>query len=349
MRAGPTLGVAARLFLRAPRPLLRAIAGPPRRSDLGEELDLGTQVMLAMMERLGMPTTDQLDVTEARAEFEADMAMIAPHPLTVGRMEGRFVATDTGPIPLRVYWPRKRRSGLPMLVYYHGGGFVTGSLDTHDSVCGRFCLGADCIVVSVDYRLAPEHIFPAAVEDAERALAWTFEHAAELGGDAERVAVGGDSAGGNLSAVVSRRARDSGGRRPCFQLLVYPATDLTCAMPSHRSLGQGYFLTNETIDWYLSRYAPDPATHRHPDASPLFANDLSGLPPALMVTTGFDPLRDEGARYFERLREAGVHAERQHEAGLVHGFLNMAPMVGAASAAFDRIVGTTRRALHADP
>jgi acetyl esterase len=216
------------------------------------------------------------------------------------------------------------------LVWFHGGGFVLGSIESHDGLCRALAAQAGVVVVSIDYRLAPEHRFPAGVEDAIAATRWVLDLSEELGIDPHALAVGGDSAGGNLAAVVAQSLR--GGSPPlAFQLLVYPATDATCREPSHRLFQDGFVLTERDIAWFLEQYLPDPRLASDPRVSPLFAEDLTGLPPALVVTAGFDPLRDEGRRYAERMRQSGVTVEHIGSEGSLHGFLNTAGAVREAS------------------
>ena len=219
---------------------------------------------------------------------------------------------------MRLFEPRSARAPRPVLVYFHGGGFVVGSLASYDGVCRKLARDADAIVVSVDYRLAPEHKFPAGIEDGVAAARWVLAHAASLGGNPRAVALGGDSAGGNLTAVVAQALRKDAAR-PVFQLLVYPAVDLTCSMPSHRLFREGYLLTEKSIAWYLDNYLNDAREKKDPCASPLFATDLSGLPPALVLTAGFDPLRDEGKAYAEKMQAAGVEVRHQCVAGGIQG------------------------------
>jgi len=340
------LGIAARGMLALPPPVLSRLAGPEKRNDRGARLDRQTQALLALGERLGLPHTHELSVEEARAETLRKARVVSRHPVELPRVENRFFPGPDGPVPLRIYAPRTGGDPLPVLTYFHGGGFVTGSPDSHDAACRETARAADCLVVSVDYRLAPEHRFPAAVEDAVAAFEWVAGHAAELGGDPGRIAVGGDSAGGNLATVLSIAARDAGGPQPLFQVLVYPATDMTRSFPSHRLFQTGYFLEEETITWFLDRYLRDASDERDPRASPYFAEDLRDLPPALVVTAGFDPLRDEGEAYAARLREAGVPVDERCEGDLVHGFFNMGSVSRAAATANADIHRAVRHALH---
>jgi acetyl esterase len=210
-----------------------------------------------------------------------------------------------------------------VLVYFHGGGWVVGTLDTHDTCCRALAVGAGCAVVSVDYRLAPEHKFPAAAEDAYAATCWVAEKGESLGVDPARIAVGGDSAGGNLATVVCLMARDRRGPELCHQLLVYPVTNYSFDTPSYRENADGYYLTHEKMVYFWNQYLPDEASGRNPYASPLQAPDLGDLPPALIITAGYDPLRDEGEAYANRLRSAGVTVRLSCYESMIHGFLIM--------------------------
>jgi acetyl esterase len=223
---------------------------------------------------------------------------------------------------VRIYWPSET-PGLPILVYFHGGGWVLCNLDTHDETCRSLAKQASCIVVSVDYRLAPEHRFPAAVEDCHAATKWVAENARSLGGDASRLAIGGDSAGGNLTASVALLARERGGPSLAHQLMIYPVTDARFDTQSYRDNGEGMFLTTNAMRWFWEQYLPTPADGANPHASPLRAEDLRGLPPATVITAEMDPLRDEGEAYGRRLGEAGVPVEVRRYDGVIHGFFGM--------------------------
>jgi acetyl esterase len=220
-----------------------------------------------------------------------------------------------------------------LLVYFHGGGWVLGGIETHDGVCRELANAAGCVVVSVDYRLAPEHKFPAAVEDCYAATQWAAAHAGDLGADARRLAVGGDSAGGNLAAVVSQMAPDRGGPPIVFELLVYPVTTAAFDTPSYRDNAEGYLLTAGDMRWFWNHYLNGPADADNPYASPLRATRLAGLPPALVITAEFDPLRDEGEQYAQRLEEAGVPTRLIRYDGMIHGFFGMSHMMDKAKAA----------------
>lgn len=270
--------------------------------------------------RAGFPDLGGSVTDAPRARELVAAAAREPVRAPLARVEDRLVpGADGGKLPARIYWPRDR-PGQALVVYFHGGGWVLGGLDGHDATARALASGAGTIVVSVDYRLAPEHRFPAAAEDAYAATAWAAENAVELGGDPERLAVAGDSAGGNLAAVAALLAVERGGPEPAFQLLVYPVTDHDFDTESYADSDVDCLLTRQHMIWFWEQYAPDPAQRDDPRASPLRARDLSGLPPAHVVTAGRDPLRTEGRRYAERLRAAGVPTSTQHCPGLPHGF-----------------------------
>jgi acetyl esterase len=283
-----------------------------------------------------MPKTWELPPEAARRQMRKDAPLVAPTSRPLARVEDRSVPGPAGSIAVRVYVPEARAQPLPMLVFLHGGGFVIGDLDTHDALCRRIADVSRCIVVAVDYRLAPEHRYPAAVDDAEAAFSFVRANAESFGGDPLRVGIGGDSAGGNLSAVVSRRLRDRGAPLPKAQLLVYPATDLTMSRPSIQTFARGFFLERATMDYFIGHYlASREQEARESDASPLFTEDLRGLPPAIVRTAGFDPLRDEGDELAARLRDAGVHVDHECHETLVHGFASMGGASRPSLAALD--------------
>nr|WP_305882598.1 alpha/beta hydrolase [Haloplanus ruber] len=235
------------------------------------------------------------------------------------------------PIAIRTYTP-PGDAARPVFVYFHGGGWVRGDLDTHDGLCRLLAEAADCVVVSVDYRRAPEHRFPAAVHDAYAATAWAADHAAIVGGDPDRVAVGGDSAGGNLAAAVTLLARERGGPELAHQVLLYPVTDYAFDTASYDENAAGYLLSRASMRWYWERYLGDDIDGANPYASPLRATDLSGVPSATVITAGYDPLRDEGAEYADRLREAGVSVTHENYPGMVHVFASFPDLDRAADA-----------------
>ncbi|MCZ7526726.1 MAG: alpha/beta hydrolase [Acidimicrobiia bacterium] len=260
----------------------------------------------------------------------------------VHRVDDRHIPGPGGELPVRVYRP-SGGTGLPVLVWFHGGGWVLGGLDSHEELLRPLVNATGCVVVSVDYRLAPEHRFPAAVDDAFAAVSWVHDHAEAVGGDPERVAVGGDSAGGNLAAVVSLMARDRGGPPVAFQLLVYPVTDHEFESASMRE-NRGYFLEADGMRWFYRHYLgdADPGDWR---VSPLRASDLGGLPPALVITAELDPLRDQGEAYGRRLGEAGVAVDVRRYDGMFHGFLGFRDVLEPAREAFDDVAVALRRAL----
>jgi acetyl esterase len=274
---------------------------------------------------------------EIRAEGFAGAGLVTGEPEPVARVETRTIAGPAGEIPIRVYWPEST-TDAPIIVYYHGGAWVRGNLDTHDNTCRSLARRTPAMVVSVEYRKAPENPFPAGLDDAWAALQWVARNAAELGGDRRRIAVAGDSAGGNLAAVVSIMARTRGRVKIVHQALIYPATNLAeLNTDSHRDFAHGYFLTRETIEQAREVYAPDPDDRKDPRVSPLLAKHFGGLPSATIITAGFDPLRDEGEAYGERLREAGADVEIVRFEDVVHGFVGMDGLLPQASEALDRL------------
>jgi acetyl esterase len=273
----------------------------------------------------------QLDMATTSAETFRTLSK-APYldyrpTVEVATVVDRSIPGPQGDIPVRIYTPERDDADgdapFGVLVFFHGSGFVIFDLDTHDHECRLLANLGRVVVVSVDYRLAPEHKFPAAVLDCRAALDWVVEHAGGLGADASRLAVGGDSAGGNLAAVVAQIARDEGGPPVAFQLLVYPVTDLHGAHPSRLANGSGYLLTADVMQWFESQYVNDDDERTDPRVSPLLAETLEGLPPALVITAEYDPLRDEGDEYAERLRAAGVPVTLSRYDGAVHGFFQL--------------------------
>jgi acetyl esterase len=331
-------------FLALPAAVLRRIVGPPRRSPEGLELEVQTQALIWLMRVSGQPELDEGGVAKGRRSMDRTGSLLAPRVDDV-TIEDRAVPGAAGPRRVRIYTPASARGrAAPGLVWFHGGGFVVGSIDSHDGICRVLASGAGVVVVSVDYRLAPEHRFPAAVEDAIAATRWLLDHASSVGIDPAAVAVGGDSAGGNLSAVVAQTLKREP-RRPAFQLLVYPATDCTRSMASHRHFREGFILTERSIEWFTENYLPAKSFETDPRASPLFATDLRGLAPALVLTGGFDPLRDEGLAYAEKMRAAGVEVEHVCAEGSVHGFINMTGALPESTRMLEIVVARLRKAL----
>jgi len=273
-----------------------------------------------------------------------------PEMLPDLRIEDRTVGELTG-IPVRIYWPPvTAHDDLPVVVFYHGGGWSIGDLDTHDPVARAHAVGAEAIVVSVDYRLAPEHPFPTGIDDCWAALQWVGEHAAELGGDPNRIAVAGDSAGGNIAAVMALLARDNGGPPLAFQLLWYPSTTGDLSLPSFTENADAPILDRDVIDAFLAWYLPgvdiSDSTTLPITLAPANAADPSGLPPAYIGTAEHDPLRDDGARYAELLTAAGVPAELRNEPTMVHGYVSFALVVPTAAEAMNRGLAALKAALH---
>ncbi|MBV8080699.1 MAG: alpha/beta hydrolase [Actinobacteria bacterium] len=280
------------------------------------------------------PPAWEQPIEALRAGPEAENPEIWGEPDAVEHVEDR----DAGGVRVRVYRPAAE-GPLPALVWFHGGGWAVGSLDSHDPLCRALAARTPCVVVAVDYRLAPEHPFPAGLEDAWSATEWTFAHAAELGADAERISVGGDSSGGNLAAVVALRARDRGVAL-ARQILVYPVADFDFERPSYAEHATGLNLTTEKMRWYWRLYL-DGADGTHPDASPLRA-DLHGVAPAVVITASHDVLRSEGEEYARRLEQAGVPVKHRHYDGMIHGFLRMPRLVDDAATAVDEIAAALR-------
>jgi acetyl esterase len=334
---------------------LGATGGPNRRVQLrrpvrrdGQTLDAPTQAMLALRDRLGYPAWHEQPVEVARRTLRHEALVASGRPIAVAAADDLQVDGATGPLPARLYRPggarnpaltwQPRPERLPLLLFFHGGGFVLGDRDSHDAVCRMLCSAAGMLVLSVEYRLAPEHPFPAAPDDALAAWWWTVDHADELGADPERLALGGDSAGGNLAAVTAQAAAAGRGRdgdpAPALQLLLYPAVDWTREYPSRTLFGHGFYLEDASMDWCEHHYlgvegTPGAVDRSDPRVSPLLG-DLRGLAPALVVTAGFDPLRDQGETYAAALRDAGSTVVARRMPDLIHGFANT-PGVGRRS------------------
>lgn len=306
-------------------------------------LDPQARHMLDQLAAAGTKPIDTLSVPEARAFMDSMRALQGP-PTPLPAVRDLGIAGASGTIPARLYRPREDGT-LPLLVYFHGGGWVIGDLEGYDNVCRDLAAKAGCAILSIDYRLAPEHRFPAAADDCFAATAWTRANATGLGIDPARIAVGGDSAGGNLAAVVSLMSRDRGGPPVCLQLLIYPVTCGRMDTPSYRDNAEGYLLTHDAMVWFWDHYVPRAAERELPYAAPLRATDLRGLPPALVLTAEFDPLRDEGEAYAGRLREAGVPTTLRRYDGQIHGFFTMGALIDRARLALDETAATLRTAL----
>jgi acetyl esterase len=293
------------------------------------------RALLDLMAQKGIPPTHTLTPAQARAAYRERRSYTQPAPPEVASVRTFPIPGPAGDLALRLYRPigSGAEAALPVLVYYHGGGWTIGDLDTHDTLCRELANGAGCAVVAVDYRMGPEHRFPAAVDDSVAALRWVHANAGELKLDATRIAVGGDSAGGNLAAVAAIAARDAGGPALAFQLLIYPATDMRRIAKSHQTNGQGYLLTSDTIAYFRGHYVNDDRDDLDWRASPLLAQDLAGLPPAFILTAGYDPLRDEGLHYAQRLTQAGSSASLVCFERMIHGFILMGRVLDEADTA----------------
>ena len=325
------------------------LSGRPAVQVDGEMLAPEVQLALAMLERRREPPPETLPPAEARRRRRRLSAVYAGKPTTVGAVTDLELDGEVS-LRARHYAPAEPGHPHPLLVYYHGGGFTYGDLETHDGVCRILCRHGGAHVLAIDYRLAPEHPFPAAVEDARAALRWAFANAAALGADSTKVGVGGDSAGGNLAAVVAQLAARDGGPAPALQLLIYPATDFSARRRSRELFGDGFLLTNSEMDWFETNYLGPERTHaRDPRASPLLAEDLSGLAPAYVVTAAFDPLRDEGEEYAEALRAAGTPVAMRRFPGFIHAFIAGAGVSRNARDATVEIAGATRAMFRGGP
>ena len=310
-------------------------------------LDPQVKVMLDQLNGLGAPPMHTLPVDQARA-FASGLAAMGLPAEPVAAVDDTKVSTPAGELAGRIYRPEG--DGLrPAVVYLHGSGWMYGDLDMSDSLCRRLARRSGCVVVAPDYRLAPEHPYPAALEDVDATLDWLARNGAALGIDADRLAVAGESSGGNLAAAAALRARERGGPPLAFQLLVCPATDAGLQTASMAEFADGYLLTRDAMAWLWSLYLPDAAAGAEPYASPLRAPSLAGLPPALVVTAGYDPLRDEAEAYGARLRDAGVAAEVRRYDGMIHGFFTLAGVIDAAPAAIDAAADALAAALGARP
>jgi acetyl esterase len=298
-------------------------------------LDPQISAVLAQAAAMNSKTLAELGPAGARAQLAMLCTMGGRSTATLASVADQTIDGPGGPLTLRVYRP-VGDGPFGVLCFFHGGGFVLGDIKTHDGVCRQLAADAECVVVSVDYRLAPEHPFPAAVEDCDAALRWVAANAASLGGDPNRLAVGGESAGGNLSAVIAQRMRNTGGPTLAAQLLVYPACNVT-GEPTASMLanGEGYFLTTADMEWFLGCYLSDLAHGATTDVSPALAEDLSGLPPALVITAEFDPLCDDGEAYAAALAKAGVDVTTTRYDGAIHGFWNFFSLLTLGRAAMD--------------
>lgn len=293
------------------------------------------QVMIDRTLALNLPPASQMTIKALRDNARERSAALPRED--VASVRDYRVPSVSGDVLVRVFTPRVT-GAVPALVYFHGGGWVTGDVDTHEGICRTLANAAGCVVASVDYRCAPEFKFPTAADDAYAATCWVAREGATLGVDASRIAVCGDSAGGNLAAVVALMARDRGGPRLTFQALVYPVTDCDFDNASYRENADGYLLTRESMQWYWDQYAPGAADRTNPYAAPMRAASLAGLPPALVITAEYDPLRDEGEAYATRLAAAGVPVAHTRYPGMIHAFFRFTNSIDAARAAVAEVV-----------
>jgi len=293
------------------------------------------QVQQILDESAGRPPPQTLTPDEARIEMRGAVESI-PRPDVVASAVDREIPGVAGDLPVRVYTPRGD-GPFPVTAFFHGGGWVIGDLETHDNMCRLLCEATRSVIVSVHYRRAPEHKFPAAADDCFAATVWTAENAEELGGDPSKLIVGGDSAGGNLATVVALQAREKGHPHVAFQLLIYPVIDCDFNTPSYLENATGYGLTREAMQWFFRHYVANEAEATQPYVSPLRASNLAGLPPAYVLTAEYDPLRDEGEAYARRLEEAGVPVTLERFPGMHHGFARMTHRIDRAQGIFRRI------------
>ena len=310
-------------------------------------LDPQAQALMQLMIDKGVPPVNTLTPTEARESYRSRRTFTQPDAPEVFKLEDKLIAYNGVNIPVRVYHPfsAQTHSALPALVYLHGGGWTIGDLDTHDVLCRSLCLQANVVVVSVDYRMGPEHKFPAAFDDCVAAFEWTVANAGHLGIDAKRIAIGGDSAGGNLTAAACLQLR-SHPVQPAFQLLIYPATIMWQDTPSYHANGQGYLLTKDSIAYYTDNYLRDRNDAKDWRASPQWAESHAGLPPAFVLTAGYDPLRDEGMMYADALSKAGVSTQYVCFERQIHGFITMGRIMQEANTAVSMCAQVLRTHLH---
>ncbi|HEX5223978.1 MAG TPA: alpha/beta hydrolase [Solirubrobacteraceae bacterium] len=341
---GRALRAIVRGLLALPPSVQLRLSGRPPVSIDGETLAPSTQLMLRLLELDGEEDIATVTPEQTRAARRRSADLYGARETRIGRVRDVVIDGET-PMAGRHYAPAAGGSE-DLIVFFHGGGFVFGDLDTHDGVCRMLAAHVGAHVLAVDYRLAPEHPFPAAAEDAHAALRWARANAAQLGADPGRVAVAGDSAGGNLAAVACQAARAAGDPQPVLQLLIYPVTRFGSRYPSRELFGEGFFLTNSRMDWFDSHYLGGEQEHAlDPRASPLLADSLQGLAPAIVATAAFDPLRDEGEAYAQALRDAGVPTVTRRFSGLVHGFVSAAGVSRDAREALLELAGATRALL----
>ncbi|MEI6792177.1 MAG: alpha/beta hydrolase [Actinomycetes bacterium] len=330
-----------------PAAQLRIAGGTPTVRD-GQTLDPGLQLLLKLMAMAPQPQMERLSPVQARAGVTETRSLISAPQLPMASVTETTVAGAEGPLRARLYVPEEcKDSASPLLVFYHGGGFVICDLETHDAPCRLIAQHSGCRVLSVDYRLAPEHKYPAAADDALAAFRDVVARADEFGADPERIAVGGDSAGGQLATVTAQQALADGGAAPAFQLLIYPVCDFAEKYPSYHLFSEGFFLTEAQMDWFGQHYLSVDDDLNDPKASPLKAGPLAGLAPAHIITAGFDPLRDEGEAYAAKLKSDGVDVTLRRHPSLIHGFINFAVANRTSHDGVCEMAGVLRAALAA--
>ena len=310
-------------------------------------LDPQAQALMQLMVDKGVPPVNTLSPAEARESYRSRRTFTQPDAPEVFKVENTHFNQNAVDVPVRIYHPAssQTQAQLPALVYIHGGGWTIGDLDTHDVLCRSLCLQADVVVISVDYRMGPEHKFPAAFDDCVAAFQWTVQNANRLGIDTKRIAMGGDSAGGNLTAAACLQLRDHP-VQPAFQLLIYPATIMWQDTPSYHANGQGYMLTKDSIAYYTENYLRDRNDAKDWRASPQWADSHAGLPPAFVMTAGYDPLRDEGLMYADALSKAGVSTQYVCFERQIHGFITMGRVMQEANTAVSMCAQVLRSQLH---
>ena len=300
------------------------------------KLDTAIAVFIKIWEAIE-PDYNKLTPQEYRREMDAQTAKSPGRIFQIAQIKNDVIKTSSGEIPIRIYIPEKKEK-MPVIIYFHGGGWVLGNIDTCDRIARSFAKKAGSIVISVNYSLAPERVFPAAVNDAYTALQWAVRNAGTFGGDPARLAVAGDSAGGNLSAAVSLMARDKRGPKIKYQILLYPIIDISnMETQSYNNFAAGFFLSKKMMQWFCAQYLPDKKDWQNPYASPLLAKSHKNLPSAIIITAQFDPLRDEGETYAEKLKQAGVSVKHKRYDGMIHGFVSMDSLVKQSFQALDFI------------
>jgi len=331
----------ARTLLGLPEEVVEKVAGKAT-VVAGRTLDPKVQLMLKLQTATKAKKWYEVPLPVARRQLDVESSMLVPPMPDLPIVQVINLQGPAGLIPARVYKPAGLPDVAPALIFYHGGGFVLGSLDSHDIPCRLLAEKANCVVISVDYRLAPEHKFPAAPNDAIAAFREIAKITRTLGLDPQRLAVGGDSAGGNLAAVVAQQTRNDE-IKPCFQLLIYPTTDASQSFPSINTFAKGFLLDKKSMDWFIGNYVPAGHDLKDPLLSP-FYGDVTGVAPAFVETAGFDPLCDEGEAYADKLKKAGVPVELRRYEGLIHGYLSMSGVVDAAKQAVDDLAAALRKA-----